>query len=70
VRIYPTPGNHEYQPGAGSCRLAGLDASACGYNRYFGDSIAAPGPAEAGDGRGSYAFRFDAGSPHPSCSSR
>jgi hypothetical protein len=63
--IYPTPGNHEYQPGGGSCRLVGLDANACGYNRYFGDSIAVPGPWQAGDGRGSYAVRFDLDAPHP-----
>jgi hypothetical protein len=63
--IFPTPGNHEYQPGGGACLLARDDASACGYNGYFGDRVAAPGPGRRADGAGSYAFRFDVDSAHP-----
>lgn len=70
VPHYPTPGNHEYAPGADRCRLDGLTRSgepynACGYNAYFGDRVAAPRPGRGGDGLGSYFFRFDADRPHP-----
>jgi Calcineurin-like phosphoesterase len=70
VPVYPTPGNHEYQLGDESCRLAkrtpsGLSYDACGYNEYFGNDVAVPRPGAGGDGRGSYFVRFDSGSAHP-----
>lgn len=70
VPLYPTPGNHEYEIGSATCRLAKLTGSAvpynaCGYNDYFGDRIAAPRSSRNGDGRGSYSFRFDAEGSHP-----
>jgi hypothetical protein len=68
--LLPTPGNHEYQEREGNCRLAGVEPdgdpfSACGYNSYFGNRVAAPSQANGGDGRGSYTFGFNANSPHP-----
>ena len=70
VPFYPTPGNHEYEIGSATCRLAKLTGSAepynaCGYNDYFGNRVAAPRASRNGDGRGSYVFRFDTEGPHP-----
>jgi hypothetical protein len=64
-RLYPTPGNHEYQPNGGTCLLEADEASACGYNAYFGDRVAVPPRGRDADGAGSYAFRFDVASAHP-----
>jgi Calcineurin-like phosphoesterase len=70
VPIYPTPGNHEYAYGDEVCALqkpssSGRPYNACGYNDYFGNDVAVPRPGNNGDGRGSYAVRFDAGARHP-----
>jgi hypothetical protein len=70
VPLYPTPGNHEYDYGEEICALekpssSGRPYNACGYNDYFGNEVAVPRPEANGDGRGSYAVRFDAGAAHP-----
>ncbi len=61
----PTPGNHEYKDTTDptTCTLHNTFSgdAACGYESYFGQSVADP----AGDGSGNYTWTRNAATAHP-----
>jgi hypothetical protein len=71
VRIYPAPGNHEYEdtdPTDQPCTLTvttggGQTRSACGYDRYFTEILGEQ--FIDGDGYGDFVKKFNGSAPHP-----